>query len=307
MKRRDLLKTMAALPVGAVSARASAGADTGGLDDTTEPPEEYWNWYSHVLGFDIAPGELTFLAGRRGAGKTSLALEIALGIDKLQARPVWFFTGACRAHATAALLGIELEAVREQAVGLDYHTRVYRCRHEGALLSVIFIDSTESFSADLGELRAAHPYLRRQDAPKLVIYDADRFDFDHVDADWTDLLAADFEARRQDCDETFDAAMLMTVTLTYAEHMLHSDRQPTLEHLRLNARKAMIADQTYFIERPAGDWTMTQELAAITHANRENVIGTKRSSFMLARDSHTGRFRKLNEDESLQALGLGVV
>ena len=307
MKRRDLLKTMAALPVGVVAASAYGGTDAGTVVTANTATEEGWNWYSHVLGFNVAPGELSFLAGRQGAGKTSLALEIALGIDALQAGPTWFFNGACRAQQTAALMGIELEPTEEQAAGLDYYVRVFRCRREDKLLNVTFIDSAESFSADLGELRAAHPYLQQQAAPTLVIYDADRFDFDNIDEEWADELAAEFHTRQKDCDETFNAAMLMTVTLTYAEHMRQSDRQPTLEHLHLNARKAMIADQTYFIERPASDWTVTQDLVSITHANREDVIGTDRSSFVLALDPRTGRFRKPNKDEALQALGLGVV
>ena len=54
MKRRDLLKGIAALPVGAAAPGLSA--EVLAQPDTSE---EDWTWHSHLLGIDIAlPGSI---------------------------------------------------------------------------------------------------------------------------------------------------------------------------------------------------------------------------------------------------------
>ena len=115
MKRRDLLKGIAALPVGAAAPGFSA--EVLAQPDTSE---EDWTWHSHMLGIDIAPGELTFLAGRPSNSKSALALDIALTNATSFEYDTWFFARQRKPQKIADLLGIRLERIPGDTVAGQY-------------------------------------------------------------------------------------------------------------------------------------------------------------------------------------------
>jgi len=304
MKRRDLLKGIAALPVGAAAMTVNTkalNADSG-LADSNE--EEGYNWYSHFLGVDIAPGELTFLAGQPSNSKTALALDIALTNGTSFENDTWFFARLGKVQKTAALLGIRLERVPGDTVsGMRYHFDVYRSFLGEQPTQLTVIEAHQSLHLDLSKLHT-HPFLQHQD-PKMMVYDTYSSDLAVLYDDWLQDYASRIYARQHECAEIFNAAMIAAVHMTTGVDIEQDDPHPTLPELRQAARAAMIPDQVCFINQPAmDDGTVTGDLTSVVHVTRANVIGTERRRYMLARDAATKRFRPLNEDENLRVMGL---
>jgi hypothetical protein len=304
MKRRDLLKGLAALPVGAAAMTVNARALNAGSGRADSNDEEGYSWYSPVLGVDIAPGELTFLAGQPSNSKTALALDIALTNGTSFENDTWFFTEVRRPQKTADLLGIRLERVPGDTVsGMNYHFNVYRSFLGEQPTQLTVIEAHHGLHMELSKLHT-HPFLQHQD-PKLMVYDTYSSDLAVLYDDWLQDYASRIYARQHECAEIFDAAMIAAVHMTTGVDIEQDDPHPTLPELRQAARAAMIPDQVCFINQPAmDDWTVTDDLTSVMHMTRADVIGTKRTRYMLTRDAATKRYRPLNEDENLMVMGL---
>jgi hypothetical protein len=253
---------------------------------------------------DIAPGELTFFAGLPSNSKTALALDIALTNATSFENDTWFFPRPRQTQKTADLLGIRLERIPGDTVaGMPYHFNLYRSFLGEQPTQLTVIEAHDSLHIDLSKLHT-HPFLQHQD-PKLMVYDTYSSDLAVLYDDWLQDYASRIYARQHECAEIFDAAMIAAVHMTTGSEIERDDKRPTLPELRQAARAASIADQVYFIQRPAiYDWTITDDLISLGYVARADVIGTERRRYMLTRDAETKRFRQLNEDEALMVMGL---
>jgi hypothetical protein len=297
MQRRELLKLMTGLPVGAVVANVDVDADVDefafpSATDSTPSPNQLM--YLH-------PGELTFVMGRPCNGKSTLALSIAL--DYAEAgKEVWYFSMARRSRETAELVGLELSQTGNVKDPYDRfaRTRQFHSSLNGQRLGINFFDHYFATGTSLPQLlRIANNQELRE--PELVIYDADSIDCTELTGLEEHTMSEDLRKRRLECDQVFHAPIMLTLGMPGGADVERDDKRPLMEDLkpRRDPRPGRaLVDELYFVHRPAiyDEDLGTDKLDAL-ELTRMNRLRPDNHTRRLVRDTHSKRVRNLNHEE----------
>jgi hypothetical protein len=293
MQRRELLKLMTGLPVGAAAANVDA-------DDLALPAETGEHTSISQLMY-LHPGELTFLMGRPSNGKTTLALSLAL--DYADAgKQVWYFSMARQSREAAEAVGLELRHMNgmEGAADRLNSTRQFFAYHHGQHVPINFFDHYFATHVSLPQVQHAAANLGVS-RPDLVIYDADSIDCTTLTNLEEAGMATDLNRRRMECKQIFSAPILLTLGLPGGAAVERDDKRPLMEDLKprrdLRPGKALV-DELYFVYRPLiyEEDFASSKIDAI-ELTRGNRLRPDNHTRMLVRDEQKQRLRLPNHPE----------
>jgi hypothetical protein len=311
MKRRDLLKSMAALPLGAATAASAQPRNISSSTLGSTPASTPSSAAQPTIGSDgiipLVPGEITALLGRPGSGKTTVAMSAALELIDAGLSSVWYFSLGDRGVEAAEKTGLGTKQLVNSRAASKFipNPSIHQAFDGSRPLPLMII--SEFFASDL-----VLPHLQENFSvlgdrpPGLIIYDADCRDYAQFSEREEGTFSSELSERRDECRNHFNAAILVTLSLPSGYDVERDDKQPILADLRPRRGVSSLLDEMFFVHRPALYTGSTPGGIDPLKISRHSRVTARSNSKMLLRDEHTNRLRDLTRVELNQAIRLGV-